>query len=104
MHVQAPPPLCGRLVVDADVRLWQERDEAVLDPELPHRSTRILGPAAAPGVELRPRRPQFPHVTDHLRHRNPLRPEGPNERVIDIDIDHELRHQWMGSYNCLPAR
>ena len=51
MHMRAKTPLVDRLIVEIDIRLRQEVDEAMLDVELFSRSARVVCTTRTPKVK-----------------------------------------------------
>lgn len=78
------------LVVEQHVRLREEGDEAVANIQLDGRVPGVGGTASAPAVELRALAMEAADVFDGRRDRDALRSDRTHQRVVHVDVDHEI--------------
>jgi hypothetical protein len=92
------------LIVDHELGLGQERDEAVADAELHRRRTAIVRAATAPAVEREAGSVELADSTDGGADGDPLRAERAHERVVDVDVHDALRALRKCRQRCIPIR
>lgn len=86
-------PLRNRLIVDHEIGLGKVTVEALKQPEFLRRLSGVVGATSAPQIENAARAVQTSDVCDNAWHRNALRTNRADQRVIDIDKDDSRSHE-----------
>jgi hypothetical protein len=96
----AKTPLMDRLVVNVSRGLGQETLKAIGDTKFDRCGLAILGPAGTPQVQSCPLCLEPSHLRNHCRHWDALDAYRPNHRVVNIHINHLLRHRCLAAALC----
>ena len=96
----AKNPIFDLLIVDHDSGFWKKGDEAIFDAKLDSRATTIIRASSTPEVEFCTICFELSNVRNHTRHRNSLRTDRSNKRVIDIDVNNH-GHYVIADVGCV---
>ncbi len=85
MKANEAAPLGRKLIVDENLWLRKERDEALLETKFRRSVEGVCRPTGAPAVQLGAKLVEFARAFDGAANRNAFGSEGPDERVVDVD-------------------
>jgi hypothetical protein len=90
----AENPVSHLLIVNNDPRLGEERDKTISNAKLGSRLPAIVSTSCTPKVKRGTICLELSHMLNHRSHGNPSRPDAPNERVIDINVNDHGSSRW----------